>query len=61
MPKSPDAVVVSSKLRAIAAEEHMRCSSELMDAVSEKVRLMFYQALNRARANGRNTIRPQDL
>ena len=61
MPKNPETLVVASKLRSIAAEENMRCSAELMDAVSQEVRLMFYKALNRARGNGRNTIRPCDL
>jgi histone H3/H4 len=58
---SKEILVVGSKVKAIVSNEKMRSDGSLVEAVSAKVETMMHDAIERARKNGRSTVRPQDL
>ncbi|MEX0650286.1 MAG: hypothetical protein WD200_04745 [Candidatus Andersenbacteria bacterium] len=55
-----DMVVVASKVRAHLKEKGVKMSGELPDALNKKVMQMLDAAAERARANKRSTVKPQD-
>ncbi len=56
-----DSVVVQSKLKEAVKGLELRMDSSLPDAVNEKVQAMLKEAGERAKKNGRGTLRPYDL
>ena len=56
-----ESLVVISKVKAYLKTKEMLCSGDLLDAVSDAVRLMLEKACDRTKANGRSTVRPCDL
>ena len=54
-------LVVASKVRDLVREKGCQSSGELVEAISERVHLILSEAIDRARANGRATVRPYDL
>jgi hypothetical protein len=60
-------VVVASKVKDVIKDMNstegspMRCDGDLVTAVSDKVHKMLQAAGERARSNGRSTVRPHDL
>ena len=58
---SKEILVVGSKVKALVSSEKMRSDGNLVEAVSAKVETLVQDAIERARKNGRSTVRPQDL
>lgn len=56
-----DNLVVGSKIKSLIKAHNMKCSGDLMDAISASVSEMLSKAVSRAQANKRSTIRPSDL
>lgn len=56
-----DSLVVQSKVKEAVKAQGLRMDSNFPDAVHAKVASLVAQAANRARQNGRGTIRPYDL
>jgi len=56
-----DVLVVQSKVREVVKNADVNMSGDFVDALSKKVEEMIKQAINRAKANGRKTIRGYDL
>ncbi len=54
-------LVVGSKMKDVVKAAGCMSSGELIEAVSEKVHTMLAAATQRARDNGRSTVRPYDL
>ena len=59
--KDREIVVVGSKVKEVIREAGLRSDGELVQAVSDKVYEMLDEAIERARANRRGTVRPYDL
>lgn len=54
-------LIVGSKLKTLIRDTGLRSDGELVDAVSAKVHQMMTVAMERAKQNGRSTVRPCDL
>lgn len=54
-------LIVGTKVKAIVTGEGMRSDGELVGAISEKVEEIVRGAIERAKNNGRNTVRPHDI
>jgi predicted lactoylglutathione lyase len=59
--KDQGLLIVQSKVRDIIREKEMRTSDEFINALSEHVRTSVERAIQRAKENGRSTLRPADL
>ncbi len=59
--KKREMVVVASKLKQAVKALKCQSSSDLVEAVSQKVHEMIEAAAQRAKKNGRATVRPHDL
>ena len=59
--KSADNLVVGSKIKVLIKAHNMKCSGDLMDAISATLAETLSKAVARAQANKRSTIRPCDL
>ncbi|HSI03939.1 MAG: hypothetical protein ACAI38_14390 [Myxococcota bacterium] len=59
--KEREVVVVGSKLKDAVKAAGCQSSGDLVEAVSEKVHDMIIAAVERAKQNGRATVRPYDL
>ena len=57
----PEPLVVGSKVRAAIRGKGAMMASELLDALNAKVACIVEKAIERAKANKRSTVRPQDL
>ncbi len=53
--------VVASKLKELVKKHGMMSSGDLADAVSKHLESAVAKACDRAKANGRKTVRPEDL
>ncbi len=56
-----DLLVVGSKLKAYIKEKEAKSSGDLAAKVDEMVRMMLDRAVERAKANKRTTVKPQDV
>lgn len=54
-------LVVGSKIKELVAKEGLRSSGDLTDALSKYLAEKIRRAIERAKANGRQTLRPEDL
>ncbi len=54
-------LVVASKVKDVVRGAGVRAAGDLTDAVSAAVGGMLKKAIDRCKANGRGTVRPQDL
>ena len=54
-------LVVGSKVKAFVKEKGFNSSGDLGDALSKKVEEILTEAVKRTEANGRKTVRPEDL
>lgn len=61
MAKSKEILIVGSKVKSVVSEAGCRSDGELVNAISEKVHEMVNNAIERAKGNGRSTVRPYDL
>ncbi len=61
-PESKDVLVVASKLkRYIKDRAGMNCSADVLDALSDYVRYQCNDAIDRARNDGRKTVKGKDF
>ena len=56
-----DSLVVASKVKGYIKSKGMMTSSEVMDALNESIYSALDKATARTKANGRKTVRAQDL
>ncbi len=56
-----EVVVIASKIKDVIKAAGLQSSGDLVDGVSAKVHDMLAAAIQRAKANGRATVRPYDL
>ncbi len=56
-----DLLVVGSKLKAYIKEKEAKSSGDLAMKVDEMVKMMLDRAVDRAKANKRTTVKPQDV
>jgi histone H3/H4 len=56
-----EVLVVASKVKAYIKSKKMMTSSDAVTALSDKVCAILDDAVTRAKANRRSTVRPQDL
>jgi hypothetical protein len=61
MAKKRESLIVASKVKAHIKSKKMMTSSELLEALSEKVYGMLDAAAIRTKANRRSTVKAQDL
>lgn len=59
--KGPGNLVVASKMKDVIRSAGVRAAGDLSDAMSTAVAGMLKKAIERCKANGRGTVRPQDL
>lgn len=52
---------VASKVKDFVKEKEFYASNDLPDALSDRVTVILSEAIERANANGRRTVRPCDL
>lgn len=58
---SGDVIVVGSKVREFVRSMGLRADGDLIAAASDHLKAVLRNAATRARAGGRQTIRPADL
>jgi histone H3/H4 len=56
-----EVLVVASKVKAYIKSKQMHTSSDAIVALSDKVCATLEDAIARAKANRRSTVKPQDL
>ena len=61
MAKQRESLVVASKVKAYVKSKKMMTSSEALGTVSDCVYSMLDDAIGRAKANRRSTVKAQDL
>ncbi|MCX8158088.1 MAG: NFYB/HAP3 family transcription factor subunit [Candidatus Diapherotrites archaeon] len=54
-------LVVTSKVKEIISKEGMNTAGDAPEALSKVVEEMIKKACERAKANGRKTVRPEDF
>lgn len=59
--KGTVALVVQSKVKDLVKKAKMKCSSDVVDAMSRLVQTTIAKGVERAKANGRKTLRGADL
>jgi hypothetical protein len=59
--KELDMVLVQSKVRDVIRGRDFRTSDEFVTALNEHVHNLIENAINRCKANGRQTLREQDV
>jgi histone H3/H4 len=56
-----EVLVVASKVKTYIKSKQMQTSSDAITALSDKVCIILDDAVARAKANRRSTVKPQDL
>ena len=56
-----EVLVVASKVKSYVKSKQMQTSSDAIAALSDKVCAILDEATERAKANRRSTVKPQDL
>jgi histone H3/H4 len=56
-----ESLVVASKVKAVIKEKGCQTSSDALDALNKKIHDMLGEAVSRAQANKRSTVKPQDI
>lgn len=59
--KNRDVLVVASKVKAYVKSRKMNTSADAIAQLSDKVYCMLDEATTRTKANGRKTVKPQDV
>ncbi|MCD6589941.1 DUF1931 domain-containing protein [Candidatus Woesearchaeota archaeon] len=54
-------MVVRIKVKDYISQKNMRMSQDFLDKLEEMVRSIIDKAIERAKANNRNTVMPRDL
>ena len=60
-PYLPMSYVVASKIKDLVKSKGMMSAGDLGDAASKLLEAALARAVDRAKANGRKTVRPEDL
>jgi hypothetical protein len=60
-PQGKELLVIASKIKDVVKAAGLQSSGDLVDGVSARVHEMLAAAVQRAKANGRATVRPYDL
>jgi hypothetical protein len=58
---SREILIVGSKMKDVVKSAGCMSSGDLIEALSDKVHEMLSNATQRAKGNGRSTVRPYDL
>lgn len=61
MSTTPEVLVIASKVKARISDKEMRSDGGLVVALSAKVDSLIDEAIDRAKTNGRSTVRPCNL
>jgi histone H3/H4 len=56
-----DSLVVASKVKTVIKDKGCQTSSDALDALNKKIYDMLAEAVSRAQANKRSTVKPQDI
>lgn len=56
-----DSLIVQSKVKEAIKGMGLRTDSNVVDALNERIAAILKAAADRAKANGRSTMRPYDL
>lgn len=56
-----DNLAYQSRVKDYIKEKNLRCDGDLPDAASQKLAELLDRAAERTKANGRKTVRPEDL
>ena len=59
--KKRDVLIVASKVKNYVKSKKMNTSADAINALSEQVYAMLDAAATRTKANGRKTVKPQDV
>jgi histone H3/H4 len=59
--KQVEPLIVASKVKAFIKGKDKMTASETLEAINAKIYCMLEDAVCRAEANGRKTVKPQDL
>jgi len=59
--KNRDVLVVASKVKAYVRDMDMNTSAEAISTLSERVYTLLDEAAQRTQANGRKTVKAQDI
>ncbi len=59
--KKREVLVVASKVKAYVKGNNMNTSADAISQLSDKIYCMLDDATARTKANGRKTLKPQDL
>ena len=59
--KSREVLVVASKIKAYIRDQGMNTSADAIASLSDKVYMLLDEASSRTKANGRKTVKPQDV
>jgi len=54
-------VILVSRIKEVSHAANVRVSGDFLDAVNAAVVALVKKAVDRAKANGRHTVRPQDI
>lgn len=54
-------LIVASKVKETNSEADLRTGGNFMEALNEQVHALIAKAQDRCAANGRSTLRPEDL
>jgi histone H3/H4 len=58
---TPDILLVASQVKEAARRNDVRMSAEFVHALNDETVALIDRAIERARENGRSTVRPSDL
>lgn len=56
-----ESLVVASKVKAVIKEKGCQTSTDALEALNQRVHSLLADAVGRAQANKRSTVKPQDL
>lgn len=59
--KAKEVLVVGTKVKDVIKNAKLQSSGELIQAISDHVHHLLADACERAKGNGRKTVRPYDL
>jgi histone H3/H4 len=59
--KKKDVLIVASKVKAYMHSKNMNTSAEAIGCLSQQVYNLLDAAVERTKANGRKTVKPQDI
>lgn len=59
--QSEETLVVASKVKAVIKEKGCQTSSDALQELNTRIHAMLDDAVKRAQANKRSTVKPQDV